>query len=135
MKTFTFSKTTMDNFLAFFRIVVSFLMINGHGLPKILKFFNGEELKFADPIGIGIVPSLVLATFAEFFCSIMIIIGFKTRLATLPLIVTMFVVIFIVDFSSPIQERETAILYFLSYGVILFLGPGKYALDNVLKKK
>ncbi len=130
MKSSSFANSYANNFLALFRIGVGFLMINGHGLPKLLKFFSDEPIKFADPIGIGMLPSLVLATFAEFFCSMFIMVGFKTRLATIPLIITMFVIIFIEQFHSSIKERETAILYLLCYGVIYFFGPGNFSFDN-----
>lgn len=133
IKSSSFSNPSSYNFLALFRISVGFLMLNGHGLPKLLKFFSDEPIKFADPIGIGMLPSLILATFAEFFCSIFILVGFKTRLATIPLILTMFVIIFIEEFHSSIKERETAILYLLCYGVIYFYGSGNFSFDNPKK--
>ena len=119
-------------YLFLFRVSVSLLMLQ-HGWPKLMKFTKSEAIKFADPIGIGSNASLILAVFAEVVCSVLIIIGFKTRLATIPLIITMLVVIFIVKLNDPIFEKESAILFLFSYGTIYVFGPGKYAADNKWK--
>lgn len=119
-------------YLAFFRVVVSLMMLT-HGWPKLLRLFSGEQIEFGDPIGIGPVASLILAVFAEVICSVLIIIGFKTRLATIPLIITMLVVIFVVHLNDDLREKEAAVLYLLSFGLIYFFGAGRYALDNKMK--
>ncbi len=98
-----------------------------------LKFFNGEQIEFADPIGFGPAISLILVVFAEVFCSILIILGFKTRIATIPLIITMLVIVFIIHLNDPLADREAGILYILSYGVLFVFGPGKYALDKYME--
>ena len=64
------------------RIITSAMMLT-HGGPKLMQVLDGN-LKFSDPIGIGPELSLILVVFAEFFCSILIIIGLGTRLATIP---------------------------------------------------
>ncbi len=119
-------------YLFLFRVAISLLMLQ-HGWPKLMKFINSETIEFADPIGIGSYTSLILAIFAEVICSLLIIIGFKTRLATIPLIITMLVVIFIVKLNDPVFEKESAILFLISYGTIYVFGPGKYAADNKWK--
>jgi len=73
--------------------------------------------------------SLGLAVFAEVICSILILIGFKTRLATLPLIITMLVAVLVVHFSDPFAIMEKALLYLLLYIILLFGGSGKYSVD------
>ena len=57
---------------------------------KISKLIGGN-FEFGDPIGIGATPSLFLAVIGEFVCPILIIVGFKTRWATVPTIITMLV--------------------------------------------
>lgn len=70
-----------------------------HGIPKLLKIIEGN-IEFGDPIGLGTETSLFLAVFAEFFCALMILLGFATRLAALPLIINMFVAAFVVHTSK-----------------------------------
>ncbi|MCO6460628.1 MAG: DoxX family protein [Saprospiraceae bacterium] len=129
-----YSTINSDNiFLALFRIVVPALMLFGHGLPKLLKYIESGQVQFGDPIGIGVNLSFFLVLFAEVICSILIILGFKTRLATIPLIVTMLVVIFVVKLNDSLSDKETPILYLTSFALIYFLGGGKYSIDNYRK--
>ena len=119
-------------YLLVLRLSVSFLMLN-HGWPKLTKLFSGDPVQFGDPIGIGPVATLVLAVFAEVVCSLLIIIGFKTRLAVIPLIITMLVAVFIVHLNDSLTDKEAAILYLVSYGTLYVFGPGKFAADNKWK--
>ena len=103
-----------------------------HGYPKLLKLISGD-FGFPDPIGIGNELSLILAIFAEFFCSILILIGFRTSLAAIPLIFTMLVALLIVHSDDSIFEHWNILLYLLSYGILLHLGGGKFGLTYYLQ--
>lgn len=106
-----------------------------HGYRKLMMLIeNWGEIQFGDPIGIGPVFSLILAVFAEVVCSIIIIIGFKTKLFIIPLIVTMFVAAFVVHGADPLAKKEMALLYFFGFIAIALLGSGKYSVDGYLKK-
>ncbi len=111
------------------RIGMGILMLT-HGYPKLIKLFSGGEITFADPFGAGVIISLILAVFAEVICSALIIVGFKTRLACIPLIITMLVVIFVIHSDDPFKRKELAILYAVAFSVIMLLGPGRYSLDS-----
>jgi len=74
--------------LALLRIGVSLMMIFGHGLGKFQKLIAGN-FEFPNPLGIGSTPSLFLAVMGEFIAPILIIIGYKTRLASIPAAITM----------------------------------------------
>ena len=69
------------------RIVFSLSMMT-HGYPKLLKLFS-DNPSFGNPIGIGEVPTLIIAVLAEFIAPIFIIIGYKTKIFTLLPMVTM----------------------------------------------
>jgi putative oxidoreductase len=112
--------------LLILRIVVVVLMLM-HGVPKLGKVLAGD-FNFPDPIGLGREISLLLATFAEFFCSLLILIGFRTRLAVIPLIITMLVALLIVHEDDAIFEHWNILLYLFAYGILLHLGGGKYSL-------
>lgn len=101
-----------------------------HGFPKLMKFFGPGPIEFADPIGVGVIASLVLAVFAEFLCSILIIIGFKTKIAAIFGAITMFVAAFVVHASDAFAVKEKALLYFAMYIVLIFTGAGKFSFDR-----
>jgi putative oxidoreductase len=113
------------------RLSVAGLMIT-HGYPKLLKLFKGGEINFSDPIGLGPGISLGLVVFAEFICSILIGLGFGTRFAAIPLIITMSIAAFIVHASDPIGGKEKALLFLVIYLVLLVTGSRKYSLDYLI---
>jgi len=117
-----------DMGLAFFRIAISAMMLT-HGLPKFQKLISGD-FQFADPFGIGAPPSLFLAVIGEFICPILIIVGFKTRLASIPPAITMAVAVFIAHGADDFSTKEKALLYLVSFITISLLGPGKFGIDR-----
>lgn len=78
--------------------------------------------------------SLGLATFAEFLCSLLLIAGLCTRLATIPLLVTIFVILN-VHHWEPGGKNQLAFAFLAGYLSLLLAGPGKYSLDARISKK
>lgn len=111
------------------RVGMGGLMLT-HGYPKMLRLFSGEEIQFGDPLGIGVYLSFVLVVFAEFICSILVIIGYKTRLAVIPLIFAMMVAAFIVHMDDPFSRMEKPLMYIVGFVVIFLIGPGFYSIDD-----
>ncbi len=105
-----------------------------HGLPKLLAF-NEKAQVFPDPLGVGSVVSLLLAVFAEFFCSLLLILGLGTRFAALTLAVTMAVAAFMVHGEDPFAKKELAFLYLGAYSALIVMGGGRVALDALIKWK
>jgi len=119
------------------RIGFGAYMLFGHGYGKLMKLISGEEIQFISFLGLSPKISLGLAVFAEFIACIFIIIGYKTRVATLPLLVTMLVAIFGVHGSDPWfmygaegGSKEPAVIYFIGFLSIYLLGSGKYSVDD-----
>tara|TARA_B100000795_G_scaffold138026_1_gene103064 strand:- start:2097 stop:2468 length:372 start_codon:yes stop_codon:yes gene_type:complete len=110
------------------RICFSGMMLT-HGIPKLMKLIQGN-LEFGDPLGIGATPSFILTVLAEAICPLLIIIGYKTRLASIPVIVTMGVAAFIVHGSDPVAVKEKALLYLFAFIGIALLGAGKHSVDR-----
>jgi len=110
------------------RVLFGGLMLT-HGYTKLANFAAYSE-KFPDVIGIGSTASLGLAVFAEFGCSILLILGLFTRFAALNLAITMFVAAFVVHWSDPFAKKELALLYLSGYLVFLLTGPGRMAVDR-----
>ena len=122
-----------DLIILILRLSIAALMLT-HGLPKLSKLLAGGEIQFADPIGLGSTLSLVLVVFSEVLCSAFIAIGYKTKLATLPLIFTMLVAAFIIHINDGIYKQEKAILYILVYLSLLITGSGRFSIDYFKKK-
>ena len=120
--------------LLILRLAVGFMMLT-HGYGKLLRLFGDDPLKFADPIGIGVTASLALAVFAEFFCSIFLILGVATRLSAMPLIVTMLVAALIVHAPDAFGRKELPLLYAAVSFTIFITGAGKFSVDNLIFKK
>lgn len=119
----------MHNFgLLILRIAFSGMLLT-HGIPKLLKLLSGN-FEFGDPIGIGAPASLILAVLGEVIFPILVIIGFKTRLATIPIIITMAVAAFVVHANDPIGTKEKAILFLIAFISIALVGPGKFSIDK-----
>ncbi len=116
------------------RVSIAAFMLT-HGLGKLKLLFSGNEIQFADPLGLGATLSLALTVFAEVFCSILIGLGLVSRLASLPLIITMLVATFMIHGDDPFAKKEFALLYLLIYLVIFVIGSRKYSLDALLLKK
>jgi putative oxidoreductase len=115
------------------RILTGLTMLT-HGTPKLMKLSSGGADSFGDPLSLGPAASLVLTIFAEFFCSVFLIIGLGTRIIVIPLIVTMLVAAFVVHKTDGFAKQELAILYLLIYFFLLVTGSGKYSIDRVLTK-
>ncbi len=109
------------------------LIMIRHGWPK-LQHFSSYAPQFADPFGIGKTPSLALTIFAEFFCGGLLVLGLVTRLATIPLIICMSVVIFMIHKADGMEKQEFPILFLLAFVAILITGPGKYSVDGAIGK-
>ncbi|MCB0688050.1 MAG: DoxX family protein [Saprospiraceae bacterium] len=105
------------------------LLLLTHGYPKLMNF-NERMDRFSDPFGLGPTISLALVVFAEFFCSILLVIGWKVRWAVIPIIITMLTIIFYAHWDDPFGRKELPIMYLMSCLAIFFMGPGRYSLDG-----
>lgn len=135
MKQLLFSYKSVGTDVALLILRVgSALLLFIHGLPKILNF--SERLNsFADPLGLGPALSLQLVVFAEVFCTLLLAVGFMSRVVLIPLIINMAVITFIVHGSDPFGKQELPLLYLITFVALLIAGPGKYAVDAQLLKR
>lgn len=116
------------------RVSIGSIMLFSHGLSKLMNFSTMAP-QFPNPFGFGSGVSLGLVVFAEVFASIALIFGFLTRLAALPLIITMLTAAFLILAGEPFGRRELPIMYLVTYLTILLSGPGKYSLDRLMFRK
>jgi len=137
MKNFFFNSGNHKSFSSIALLVLraSFgLMMLTHGWPKLVDY-SQKASSFPDPLHVGNNISLGLVIFAEFFCSILVVLGLGTRFAAFPIMVVMFIVSFIINGSHPVADRELPILYLSAFTAILMLGAGSYSLDKAISGK
>jgi putative oxidoreductase len=114
------------------RLGLGILMLM-HGYEKLIHFGDMQH-KFMNFMGIGSTMSLALVVFAEFFCSLFLILGLFTRLATIPLIIATCVMVFMAHKGEVFEDGQTAALYLIGYIVLLLLGPGRVSVDSMTGK-
>ncbi|MCX8532620.1 DoxX family protein [Chryseobacterium luquanense] len=124
----------LDVVIFIVRLFVGFAMIS-HGFPKLQTLINGGEIQFYDFLGLGSTVSLVLTVFAEFVCSIFIILGLFTRVAAGFLLFTMIIAGFVVHGADPFDKRELSLLYLSIYLIIISVGAGKFSVDHMIEKR
>ena len=136
MKKFFFKITSTDRNCVdvatlFLRLFVGCMMLM-HGWAKIVAFPT-LAATFPDPLGMGSTVSLVMILLADVGCSVLLILGLLTRLATLPLIFGMVVVTFVIHGADPFAAKELSILYIGMYIVLLLIGGGRFSLDEMIR--
>jgi putative oxidoreductase len=114
------------------RVTLGVLLFS-HGYDKLVHFGN-MKTHFFNFLGLGSMVSLSLVVFAEFFCSMFIILGLFTRFAAIPIIVVMSVVVFMVTHGQILGEGERGAIYLAASLAVLINGPGKISLDAFLGK-
>ena len=117
--------------LLILRLGAGGFMLWFHGLPKLLSF-SEKASSFPDPLDIGSTLSLILAIFAEFFCSALVVWGILTRLAAIPVVTTMMVAAFVIHAEDPFAKQEFALLYAIPFLTLIFTGPGNISIDYFL---
>lgn len=120
--------------LLFLRVTVGLLLAFGHGWGKVQSVFAGD-FEFPDPLGIGSMASLILAAFAEFLCALLVVVGFKTRWAAIPVVITMLVAAFVFHWADPWGRKEFALLYAIPFLTLIFTGAGRYSVDGKMAER
>ena len=127
-------RTAIDIAILIGRVAIAALMLV-HGLPKLATALSGQAIQFRGVFGMSPGFSLALTVFAEVICSLFILVGFGTRLATIPLIITMLVAVFYIHAGDPFAKQEMGLHYMLAYILLLITGSGKYSLDGSLQHR
>ena len=131
---FQFNANLLNVGILFARIAGGAFMLT-HGLPKLEKLMAGGEIQFADPMGIGVYASLLIAVLTEVVCAFLLIFGLTTRLALFGLVSVMAVAAFVFHGGDSFGDKEKALLYLVIYGLLFVTGAGKYSLDYLIYKK
>ncbi len=127
-----YSSGVFNTAMLVLRLSVGILMML-HGYGKLVGFGKMQH-EFMNFMGLGSTISLALVVFAEFFCSLFLILGLFTRLAAIPLIIATLVMVFKAHKGDIAGEAEHAFLYLTTYVVLFLLGPGRISVDNMIGK-
>ncbi len=128
----TYSAASFNIALLILRVGAAVLLIP-HGYNK-LKGFDQIQHKFINFLGLGSQVSLSLAIFAELFCSLFIILGLFTRLAAVPIVITLAVAVAKGQNMDIFGKGELPSLFFLVFVAILLVGPGRVSIDGLMRK-
>lgn len=104
-----------------------------HGLDKMTNF-NDLSLDYPSVMGLGSYTTLMLSIFTEFCCSLFLIAGLITRIITIPMILAMAVAFFDIH-DAMMPEGELALIYFITFIILFFVGPGRYSVDFLIDKR
>ncbi len=127
-----FESLNTDLASLFLRLIYGSLFVH-YGYTKFISY---DEIlpQFPDIIGIGSKFSFILVIFAELICGFLVTIGYLTRLAIIPIFITMIVAYFLAHANDEFQAKTLPFVFLLLSFVIFILGSGKYSIDKVTWK-
>lgn len=136
---FFFSSRSSASRVDYAGLVLRFIgggsVLYAHGYGKFQKLFSEETIMFVNPFGIGESATFTIVMIAEFICAALVIIGLFTRVATIPLIINMAFIFFVIHKTDDFATKELPFLYLSIWIAIFLLGPGKHSLDRLINKK
>jgi len=123
--------------LLILRVIPSFYLFYFHGMDKITAgtetwdWLGGAVLSIFG-ISFGHVLFGFFAAVSEGALTLFVLVGFKTRLASLFVMITMFFAG--VYHLSEGDNPESAFIYFTVYFTLFLLGPGQFSIDAKIDK-
>lgn len=129
--TLSFLPQSYDCALLLLRVWVGLSLFLRHGVEKVAHF-SSMARHFPDPAHIGSHASLVMALLSDAVCSILVVLGFATRLAALYIVVivgTAFAFVHHFAMSGP-HSGELPFVYIGVYLAIFLAGPGRFSVDG-----
>lgn len=133
-----FLPSSIDAGLLFLRVTVCISLFLKHGYMKVVDY-SYWAANFADPLGIGKVPSLIISMISETFGCALIILGLATRWMSLYSCCVILVAWSLkghfeyFGHGNPGDHGEATVLYILVMAFLFIVGPGRYSLDARLK--
>jgi putative oxidoreductase len=123
-----------------------------HGVGKLRMLMSGEFAQFGDPISIGSGPSVALVTLSEFVCAGLVMVGWLTRLASVPVVISMGVAAFVAHAGDPLSaetaakaffagtsttwfSKEPALLFLIVFLAFFFTGAGDLSIDGAIRRR
>lgn len=128
-----YSANAVNAAMLILRLGLGTLMVVKYGFQKITHFSETAS-HMPNLLGMGGTVNAALIIFAEFFCGMFLILGLFTRLACIPLIIAMSVILYRVTHFDFFGQGHLAALYLTGFIAILLIGPGKVSVDGMMGK-
>jgi len=116
------------------RLWFGLTMLFNHGFDK-LGHFKEIVGTFPDPLGFGQQATLILVVLAEVGASLLLTVGFLTRIAAAILVIDMFVAFLMVNKTTMHGDGELAFLYLAGFVLLVIAGGGLFSLDTLAFSK
>lgn len=123
------SSEQLDLGLLVIRVGIGFFMIT-HGHDKLHYLLEGQSADFPDPLHVGATASHALTVLAEFFCSLLVVLGLFTRLAAAVLVVETAIIAWVMHAGEPLADKEHALMFMVVFLGLALSGAGRYSLDS-----
>jgi putative oxidoreductase len=121
-----------DTALLLLRLWLGISLFAQHGIEKFVNYSKWKE-HFPDVIHVGSATSLTFALITDGICSLLVLAGVGTRIASLFIVINLFVVFITMHkFSFAGDHAELVYLYLGGYLAIFIAGAGKYSIDQKL---
>ncbi|HUN85462.1 MAG TPA: DoxX family protein [Terracidiphilus sp.] len=118
--------------LLLLRLTVCLSLFLKHGTEKLFNF-SGMAAHFPNLLHLGSITGLSFATLSDGICTLLIIVGFATRWASLISFINIFaawaLVHHFVFFGRGSDHGELIVLYLASLLTIFIAGPGLFSID------
>ncbi|AZA62969.1 DoxX family protein [Chryseobacterium indoltheticum] len=116
-----------------FRTALSLELIVAHGLKK-LGVGVAEAEQVPNPLHLPEAFNGLFADAANLVFPVFVIFGLFTRVAVLPILAVTLTGYFILHWNDALLIKDTPFMYSLCYLFLFFVGPGKYSIDQYLRK-
>ena len=116
-----------------FRIALSLELIVAHGLKK-LGVGVAEAEQVPNPLHLPEEFNSLFADAANLVFPVFVVFGLFTRIAVLPILAVTLTGYFILHWNDALLIKDTPFMYSLCYLFLFFVGPGKYSIDQYLRK-
>lgn len=128
----SYSAGAFNTALLLLRLMFGALLMH-HGYGKLVNF-NETAQHMPSLFGMGGTLTAALVVFAEFFCALFVILGLFTRLACIPIIISMSYALAKSHNWDVFAQGEMAALYLGAFIVLVIIGPGKVSVDGMIGK-
>ena len=124
------------NALVLIRVFAGVLILLHGRIVFDTEIMKGMGASLQDELGLPF-PVLMayLAKGSEFFGGLFLALGLFTRFTVIPLMITMAVAAFGSHHGQISGEGEHAFLFLLIFAAFFFIGPGKWSIDYLVRKK
>ena len=133
---FLFPQYCRDRVVSFLILVLRVffgILFFMHGLDKLTNF-NQLSDTYPSVFGFGSYMTLMITIFAEFACSMFLIVGLLVRITVIPMIAAMAVAFFDVH-DGMMPDGELSLIYLILFIILYVTGPGRYSVDYLIDTK